>query len=188
MRIANSLRRMALEVDRSTAPSRRRMADSVKAVISAVESAPVGPGPADEVAPTGELIAHLQRWLGDKYAKDAAYRSFADRVRGPWRDSLVAHWQEHAGEERQHCYDLAMRIVGLGADPIQTYVKIPTAPANDVAFFKILLSMEMSSISAAEMTIKLAGANQSLKVMAENMMLTDQQHHDDLLRMMPGQQ
>lgn len=183
IRVANDLRILASRIERTAAPSRLLVAEEVGRVLvnveMAEEEAPEGPA----ACPQGELIAHLQKWLGTKYAIDASYRSFADRVRGPWRDALVDHWHEHAKEERQHSYDLAMRIVGLGADPIQTYVQIPQAPASLEAFSRILMNMEMEAIAAGRATISMAGDMTSLKVLAENFILTDTQHLDDLRRM-----
>lgn len=134
-------------------------------------------------APMGQVIAHLQKYLTAKYAIDIAYRSFADRVRGPWRDSLVDHWHEHSKEERGHAYDLAMKIVGLGSDPIQTTVSIKACTANLAGFMQILSEMELEAIEAGRTLIQLAGNQTSLVVMAENMVLIDTQHLDDLRRM-----
>ena len=49
-------------------------------------------------APDGQVIAHLQKFLSAKYAIDMAYRNFADRIRGPWRDALAEHWYEHSAQ------------------------------------------------------------------------------------------
>jgi bacterioferritin (cytochrome b1) len=134
-------------------------------------------------APDGQIIAHLQNFLAAKYAIDVAYRSFADRVRGPWRDALYEHWDEHAGEERKAAYDLAMKIVGLGADPILTAVQIPPCPANTAGFMKCLMGLELDAVENGRTLIKLAGDNTSMKVLAENLILVDTQHLDDLRRM-----
>lgn len=134
-------------------------------------------------APDGQVIAHLQKFLNAKYAIDAAYRSFADRVKGPWRDALVDHWHEHAKEERDQAYDLAMKVVGLGADPVQTVVQVPACPATVIGFCKVLMEMELKAIENGRRLIALAGDNTAMKVLGENLILTDTQHLDDLRRM-----
>jgi len=134
--------------------------------------------------PEGQMIAHLQQFLAAKYAVEMAYRSFADRVRGPWRDSLVNHWLDHAGEERQSTYDLAMKVVGLGGDPIQTVVQIPACPANLIALCQALIGMELEAIEAGRKLAEMAGGNTSMRVLAENTVLLDTQHLDDLRRML----
>lgn len=134
-------------------------------------------------APDGQVIAHLQKFLTAKYAIDMAYRSFADRVKGPWRDALVSHWHDHAKEERQQAYDLAMKVVGMGADPIQTAVQIPACPANVFGFCKVLMELELKAVENGRRLISLSGDNTAMKVLGENTVLIDTQHLDDLRRM-----
>src|SRR5512135_45645 len=134
-------------------------------------------------APEGQLIAHLQSFLSAKYAVEMAYRNFADRVRGPWRDSLVDHWHDHSEDERQSTYDLSMKVVGIGGDPMQTYIQIPACPHNVGAFMQVLMQMELEAIEAGRELAKLAGENMGLRVLAENTVVLDTHHLDDLRRM-----
>jgi hypothetical protein len=133
-------------------------------------------------APEGQLIAHLQTFLSAKYAIDMAYRNFSDRLRGPWRDSLAKHWYEHAEEERKNTYDLTMKVVGLGADPMQTYIQIPACTPNVGAFIQVLMQLELEAIAAGRELCKLAGDNTGMRVLGENTVLLDTQHLDDLRR------
>ena len=135
------------------------------------------------VAPVGQVIAHLSKWLTAKYRIDASYRSYADRVKGPWRDALVEHWYTHAKQERKQAYDIAMKIVALGRDPMQTIIDVPPAPANLGAFCAQLAQLELSAIKNGRITIQLAGENAPLRVLAEQVIYTDAQHLDDLRRM-----
>src|ERR1700690_2006725 len=109
---------------------------NVVRIASRVANVPAAEG--EFAVPLGQLISTLQTLLGAKYAVEMSYRSYADRVRGLWRDSLVDHWHEHAKDERDMTYDLAMKIVGLGSDPIQTTIQILQSPANEFAFCKCL--------------------------------------------------
>lgn len=133
--------------------------------------------------PEGQLLAHMQHFIAAKYAVEMAYRSFADRLRGPWRDAVVDHWHDHAKDERQSTYDLSMKVVGLGGDPIQTAVQIPPCVPNVAGFCKVLMSMELDAIEAGRKLIGMAGSATSLVVLAENTILLDTHHLDDLRRM-----
>lgn len=133
--------------------------------------------------PVGQLLNQLGKWLTSKYRIDIAYRSYADRVKGPWRDSLVDHWYKHAGEERQQAYDLAMKIVALGGDPIQTTIEVPACTPNLTGFCAILMELELSAIENARTVVQMAGNNGPVRVLAEQVMLVDSQHLDDLHRM-----
>lgn len=134
-------------------------------------------------ATDAQVAAHLQRFLNAKYAIDMAYRSFADRVHGPWRDALVDHWHEHAKEERDQAYQLAMKLVALGADPVQTGVEVPHCPPTVPDFCKALMALELKGIENGRRLIALAGDNTAMKVLGENIVLTDTHHLDDLRRM-----
>lgn len=134
-------------------------------------------------APDGQVIAHLQRFLTAKYAIDIAYRSFADRVHGPWRDALVDHWHDHAKEERDQAYQLAMKLSALGADPMQTGVEVPHCQPTVPHFCKALMALELKGIENGRKLIVLAGDNTAMKVLGENVVLTDTHHLDDLRRM-----
>lgn len=133
--------------------------------------------------PIGQMISALSTYLGSKYAIDVAYRSFSDRIRGPWRDSLIEHWAEHAEEEREAAYDLAMKIMGLGSDPLISVVQLPVTSGDISAFFKTLENMEMNAIKTGREIIKMSGDNTAMKVMVENIVMVDTQHLDDLRRM-----
>lgn len=155
--------------------------DYILRVASRIANVPAREG--QFAAPDGQVVAHLQKFLNAKYAIDIAYRSFADRVKGPWRDALVDHWHTHAKEERAQAYDLAMKLVGLGADPLQTAVQVPACPANIVGLSKTLMEMELKAVENGRRLIALAGDNTAMKVLGENLVLTDTQHLDDLRRM-----
>ena len=134
-------------------------------------------------APMGEVIAHMNKFLNAKYTVEASYRTFSDRIHGPWRDSLVDHWYKHAEDERKSSYDLAMKIVGLGSDPIVSNIQIPPSTANLTGFCQILINQELEAIEAGRKLIELAGSNTGLKVLAENTVLLDSHHLDDLRRL-----
>jgi bacterioferritin (cytochrome b1) len=182
----NRILRVASALDRAASPSARKVAAEIGKVVLALDeedvAVPEGSPEGQLAAPVGQVIAHLQKWLGAKYRIDAAYRSYADRIKGPWRDSLVAHWQEHAGEERAAAYDIAMKIVGFGGDPSVTVLEVPQAPADLGAFCAVLMNLELQAIEKGRETISLAGEMTSLKVMAENLLLQDTNHLDDLRR------
>lgn len=150
-------------------------------IASRVATEPMSEG--EFAVPVGQIIATLQTLLSKKYGIEMAYRSFADRVKGPWRDALVGHWTEHASEERSMSYDLAMKVVGLGSDPIQTVVQIPQCVADVTAFCKCLATMELEAIKTERDIIEMAGSSTALKVLMENHCHLDTQHLDDLRRM-----
>ncbi len=145
-----------------------------------------GPVPAKEgviAASLGEIVNHMNTFLTAKYCVENSYRSFADRVKGPWRDALVDHWHEHAKDERKGAYDLGMKIVALGGDPVQGTIQIPQSTANLANFCKLLMDQELGAIEAGRKLAEMAGQNAGLRLLAEEMILIDSHHLDDLRRM-----
>ena len=131
----------------------------------------------------GQMISILQDILNCKYAIDNAYRSFSDRLTGPYREAVVEHWKDHAKDERQGAYDIAMKIVGMGADPMVTTTSVPQCPGNLAAFGQCLVEMELDLIKKARELIDCCGDNTSMRVLAENIVLIDTHHLDDQRRM-----
>ena len=130
-----------------------------------------------------QIIGSLQCLLEMKYSLQTAYRSFADRTRGPWRDSLVEHWQEHSGDEKDHTYSLAMKIVGLGGDPAICSITVPSCECSLKAFFLCLIEMELQAIECGREILQMCGDNTGLRLLIEEIVLKDSHHLDDLKRM-----
>ena len=75
-----------------------------------------------------------------------------------------------------------MKVIGMSADPMQTYVQIPACTPNVGAFTQVLMQMELEAIEAGRELAKLAGDNMGLRVLAENTVILDTHHLDDLRR------
>jgi bacterioferritin (cytochrome b1) len=133
--------------------------------------------------PQEKIVAQCQKLLKLKYTTHLAYMNYGDRIRAHFRDPIYEHFGEHMGEERTDAYHLAMKITALGGEPTP---KVGTVPdINDLhQIFMTLLQMEKQLIQELRNLSLMAGENLSLKVMLEQMVLTDQQHADDLRRMM----
>jgi bacterioferritin (cytochrome b1) len=133
--------------------------------------------------PDGQIIAGLQQYLSLKYSKDIAYRNFSDRIRGPWRDSLVNHFYDHSKDERDHQYAISMKIVALGGDPGVSVNQIPQVPPNYQALFQVLADLELEAIRIGNELVQGSGTNTGFRVMIENMVEKDNHHLDDLIRL-----
>lgn len=137
-------------------------------------------------AAEGQVIALLNKILSAKYAIEMSYRSYADRIRGPWRDAVVGHWQEHAEDERKSAYAFAMKVVALRGDPMVTTVSVPACVPDLGAMMKLLADQELAAVEACRELAQLAGENTSLRLLAEETVLLDTHHLDDLRRMSGG--
>jgi bacterioferritin len=133
--------------------------------------------------PQEKVVVQCLKLLKLKYTTHLAYMNYGDRIRAHFRDSIYAHFGEHMDEERKDAYHLAMKITALGGEPTPKVATVPDV--NDLhQIFMVLLQMEKELIKELRNLAAMAGENLSLKVMLEQMVLTDQQHADDLRRMM----
>lgn len=133
--------------------------------------------------PQEKVVGQCVKLLKLKYTMMVMYINYGDRIRAHFRDAIYAHFKEHADEERQDAYHLAMKITALGGEPTPKVSTIPDI--NDLhQMFMVLLQAEKQIIQELRNLSLMSGENLSLKVMLEQMVLTDQQHADDLRRMM----
>lgn len=133
--------------------------------------------------PQEKVVVQCLKLLKLKYTTHLAYMNYGDRIRAHFRDSIYAHFGEHMEEERKDAYHLTMKITALGGEPTPKVATVPDV--NDLhQIFMVLLQMEKELIKELRNLAAMAGENLSLKVMLEQMVLTDQQHADDLRRMM----
>lgn len=133
--------------------------------------------------PQEKVVAQCTKLLKLKYTAMLAYVNYGDRIRAHFRDTIYAHFQEHMEEERKDAYHLAMKITALGGEPTPKVATIPDI--NDLhQIFMQVLQLEKELIQELRNLAAMAGENLSLKVMLEQMVLTDQQHADDMRRMM----
>lgn len=133
--------------------------------------------------PQEAVVAQCNKLLKLKYTIMIMYMNYGDRVRAHFRDSIYGHFKEHMGEERDDAYHLTMKITALGGEPTPKVSSVPDIN-NLHQMFVALLQAEKEIIQELRNLSAMAGDNLSLKVMLEQMVLTDQQHADDLRRMM----
>lgn len=138
----------------------------------------------------GEFGANHELILGclaevyrKKYEIYLAYRNFSDRLRGPFREAITQHFAEHSEDERKAAYDVAMKLVGLGCDPQLLEYKIPPCNPDISSIFRCLAQMELDLIGLERHLCDISGDNTAMRVLGENMVLTDTHHLDDLRRM-----
>jgi bacterioferritin (cytochrome b1) len=137
-------------------------------------------------APPGQIISLLRSYLTLKYTTDVAYRNLSDRLHGPWREAMTKHMYEHAEDERNHTYAIAMKIIGLGGDPVvQTINAIPDSTPNLTSILTALAGLELQAIKIARGLLFLSGEDDGLRVFVEDILLKDSHHLDDLRRMIP---
>lgn len=132
--------------------------------------------------PQERVLASLQKVLKLKYTAVLMYMNYGDRVRSHFRDTVYDHFQAHMLEEREACYDLAMKITALGGEPEVQVAKVPST-ASMAEMFMWVMQAEKTLILQLRELLAVCGDNVGLRVLLENMLLADQRHLDDARRM-----
>lgn len=133
--------------------------------------------------PQERVMSQLQKLLRLKYAGIIMYANYGDRIRAHFRDSIYNHFQEHLKEEREGAYDLAMKLTAWGGEPSPKMA--PVADVNDLhQIFMCVIVAEKQLIECERQLLTMTGECVGLRVLIENMVLTDQRHLDDARRML----
>lgn len=149
---------------------------------AAVHPLSVSPDEGAFAAPVEAVVAQCQKLLSLKYTTMLAYINYGDRIRAHFRDSIYEHWKEHTEDERNSAYTLAMKITALGGEPDARVAPVPSISDLHQMMMQ-LLQFEQQLIGQARVLIEMAGDNIGLRLMAEDMAMTDAHHADDLRRM-----
>lgn len=149
---------------------------------AAVHPLAVSPEEGLFAVPPDAVITQCQKLLSLKYATMLAYINYGDRIRAHFRDAIYEHWKEHTEDERNSAYTLAMKITALGGEPDTRVAPIPSISDLHQMMMQ-LLQFEKQLLAAARELVEMAGDNIGLRLMAEDMALTDAHHADDLRRM-----
>jgi len=134
------------------------------------------------LAPQEVLLKKLSALLVLKNGAQLMYHTYADTFRGPDREGLYDHFEEHAAEERAGSYDYAMKLIALGGGPLPTKgTKFPEATGIQEALTHVI-QYEKELIQATRDLHALCGEYLGLKLLLEDNLLKDQRHLDDSRR------
>lgn len=156
---------------------------------SEVETTYEEPLSMQEEQPGKSVSDYLLQYLNTKYELHAMYRSFADRLRGPYRDAIVSHWHEHAADQMKSAYTIAMSLISMKTEPV---ISFSFAHVTESDFFPManqLLEVEAKGVEflVCALAQNLASASDrveyGLRVTLEEQLVLDRHHIDDLVRM-----
>lgn len=128
-----------------------------------------------------EPLLHI--YLNLRYKTEMAYRNSSDRLRGPWRDSVVEHWTEHSKFQREMSYDLSMKMMAVGLDPVVGPIGA-YAPGNSIEELTLgLRALLQGLIEAGKVILALVQSDDGFRILIENQLVLDTHQLSDNLRM-----
>lgn len=133
--------------------------------------------------PQDQLLKKLAGLASLKLGAITMYTVYADALRAPFRDSLYAHFTEHAAEERAALYDVNMTIIALGGNLETKSAKVPPAQGIQEILTNVL-QFEKQLIKTTRELALACGEFAGLRLMLEEHLVADQKHALDARRML----
>ncbi len=131
-----------------------------------------------------KVIAVMNEALKMELTSALRYLDFSFRVFGPTRKPVVEHFLEEAKESFDHATLLGEKIVALGGKPVVAS-ETPRPPGkgtlNDL--LEAAMENEKAAVAIYSELLELAQDTTPLRVLFENQILTEQEHLEELSKM-----
>lgn len=134
--------------------------------------------------PNQQVIELLQKSLKSEYHQWDLYYSYKDQLLGKERDQIVAHFEEHAGEEAMHIGILQKYLVN-SFKTMPTKERIPVEVLNStdpVEILKFQLKFEQEAVQNYTNFLNFLENNKGYEALAldiEGILITEQAHVHD---------
>lgn len=138
-----------------------------------------------------EVIEMLQRAYNNEYLAWLAYQRGKHLIFGPWRESIIGHFEGHAGEELSHANYVADRLVSLGQMPMLDMKVLERANADIVStqeWLEFVVLLEGEAVQLYGEILQILENHPDMRNVFEGYVSTEQEHFADfekMLRNMP---
>jgi bacterioferritin (cytochrome b1) len=139
-----------------------------------------------------EVVELLQQALQGEYQQWDLYYAYKERLKGPSRESVAEHFEEHAEDEQQHIEMLQRYLITSGNTPTVERKKIPDFNGDIDKIIKIQLKFELDAVELYNKILEQLESeqeqykqqtNKSLIIDIENVLAKEMEHAQDLIMM-----
>jgi bacterioferritin (cytochrome b1) len=135
--------------------------------------------------PIPELLQHLAKMVKNEFDTIYAYTVYGQTLRGMARDDIVEHFQDHVDDELEHANFLLRRMAVLGGGANVPEIDPPHPSTDPCDIIKTMLRMEQESIADWRTLVAMSAGN-PMRIKAEEYMVKEQEHADDLWQLLPA--
>lgn len=139
-----------------------------------------------QAPPAPDVVGLMAAVVQNEFRSILAYTVYAQTLRNLSREGLAEEFQEHADEELEHAEFLLRRMAVLGGQPPLQDVPAPVPASDPVEIVNNLIQIEQESIASWTALHAAVGEDPS-KYKIEEFLAVEQEHLDDMLRLLPQQ-
>lgn len=136
-------------------------------------------------APLADVLSAIQEMIGTELKTAYAYHAYAQSVRGPYREALVKEFEEHADRETEHAEYLMARASVLGGALQLPDIPAPPGSSDPVDIITRMVRMEQEGLAQWRLLHSMIGEDNPMRIKVEEYMSDEEEHSDDLARMLP---
>lgn len=133
-----------------------------------------------------EVIGLLQKAYNNEFLTWLVYEHGMHFVYGPWRESIINHFEEHATEEEEHAEWIGQRLAALGEEPVvdMRALKRVTSVSHDfVKLIEFIMQLEGEAVALYSKILPLLEENAAMRAKIEEIVSTEQEHFEDFEKM-----
>lgn len=136
-------------------------------------------------APVADVLAAIQDMIATELKTAYAYHAYAQSVRGPYREALVKEFEEHADTETEHAEYLMGRAAVLGGALQLPDIPAPPGSSDPIDIITRMVRMEQEGLAQWRVLHSMIGEDNPMRIKVEEYMSDEEEHSDDLARMLP---
>jgi bacterioferritin len=133
-----------------------------------------------------EIIDLLQKAYSNEYLAWLAYKHASKFIFGPWRESIIQHFNDHADEEEEHADWVGNRLAALGEAPALDTKIIKRAGQFNGDYVKIIefvMQLEGEAVALYSKMLPLLESHAAMRAKIEEFVITEQEHFEDFEKM-----
>lgn len=139
----------------------------------------------DFKAPIADVLSAIQTMIETELTTAYAYRAYAQSLRGIAREALAEEFEEHADQETDHAEYLMRRATVLGGALQLPPIQPPVGSMDPVDIVRRMVRIEQEGLAKWRLLHSLIGDSNPMKFKIEEYMTEEEEHTDDLIRMLP---
>lgn len=133
-----------------------------------------------------EVISLLQKAYNSEFLAWLVYEHGMHFVFGPWRESIISHFEDHATEEEAHAKWVGERLAALGEEPVvdmRALKRVTTVSYDYAKLLEFIMQLEGEAVALYSKILPLLEEHAAMRAKIEEIIATEQEHFEDFEKM-----
>ena len=138
-----------------------------------------------------EIIGLLQKAYSNEYLAWLVYEHSVHFVFGPWRESIIDHFEAHAKDEEDHAEWIGGRLSALGEAPVldmKVLKRVTSVSSDYVELLEFIMQLEGEAVALYSSMLPSLENHAAMRNTVEGYIEAEQEHFEDfekMIRMLP---